>query len=114
MSRTWFSVAGTGVFGYAGDGGPATSAKLSFPYAVAVAPNGTLYITDSANDAIRKVTTNGIITTIITSTGATLPNGGLAINSLIKFPYGICVAPNGDIFCSDSVFNLVDRLYLGA
>ena len=110
------TIAGTGVLGYAGDGGPAILAELAFPYSVAVAPDGTIYITDYDNNAIRKIVKSGIITTITTiaGTGAILPNGGLASISLIKFPYGICVAPNGDVFCSDSVFNLIDRLYLGA
>ena len=50
------TVAGTGNRGYSGDGGLATSAKLSSPYGVAVDASGNIYISDSDNNAIRMVT----------------------------------------------------------
>jgi len=49
------TIAGTGIAGFSGDGGPATGAQLSDPEAVAVAPDGTMYIADSGNNRIRKV-----------------------------------------------------------
>src|SRR5439155_15176569 len=49
------TVAGTGVFGFSGDGGPATAAQVSDPRSVAVSPDGSLYIVDSGNAAIRRV-----------------------------------------------------------
>ena len=59
------TVAGNGVCGYAGDGGPATAAQLNRPYAVALSPAGDLYIADTANNRIRKVALpSGTITTI--------------------------------------------------
>ena len=55
-------MAGTGVLGNTGDGGPATAARLNGPLAVAVASNGDLYISDTSNDRIRKVTAStGVI-----------------------------------------------------
>jgi uncharacterized protein (TIGR03437 family) len=63
-SGTITTVAGTaGAFGYSGDGGPATAAELSEPWAVTVDAAGNLYIADSVNGRIRKVSANGIITT---------------------------------------------------
>src|SRR5215204_7634190 len=56
--------AGTGEYGFWGDGGPATKARLYFPHAVAVDRDGNLYISDGGNYRIRKVDENGIITTI--------------------------------------------------
>src|SRR5438132_12729590 len=56
------TIAGTGKFGRAGDGGPATSAQLSAPDGVAVDRQGKVYITDSNNERVRKVSPGGTIT----------------------------------------------------
>ena len=59
------TVAGTGAMGYSGDGGPATSATLNYPYGVAVDTSGNLYVSDTYNHVIRMVTkSTGIITTV--------------------------------------------------
>jgi hypothetical protein len=58
---TW---AGDGSYAYSGDGGPATAAELAYPSAVAVDSAGNLYIADSNNSVIRKVSPDGTITTI--------------------------------------------------
>jgi sugar lactone lactonase YvrE len=55
---------GTGVMGFAGDGGPATKAQLDGPSAIAVSPSGELYIADQGNFRIRKIDANGVITTV--------------------------------------------------
>jgi hypothetical protein len=52
-------IAGTGVDGFSGDGGPATEAQLSEPTSVAIGPDGDMYISDWGNDRIRKVTLGG-------------------------------------------------------
>ena len=66
------TVAGNGVDGYSGDGGQATAASMSFPNGVAVDGNGNLYIADTGNQCIRKVTPKGTITTLVSS-GLTNP-----------------------------------------
>ena len=58
------TVAGNGIADYSGDGGAATNASLYYPYGVALDASGNLYIADSDNNRIRKVDTNGIITTV--------------------------------------------------
>ena len=58
------TVAGVGTPGFSGDGEPATSTELDEPRAIALDPTGNLYIFDSDNARIRKVDTNGVITTI--------------------------------------------------
>ncbi len=63
-SGTVATVAGMGGSGYSGDGGPAVSAALNNPYGVAVDSSGNLYIADTNNRRIRKVSASGIITTI--------------------------------------------------
>jgi sugar lactone lactonase YvrE len=74
------TVAGvTGSFGYQGDGGPATSAWLNYPYDVTIDNVGNLYIADAGNNAIRKVTPAGIISTAVSgpiSSGLATDNSG--------------------------------------
>lgn len=62
------TLAGTGINGYFGDGGPATSAALNFPYDVAVSANGEVYVGDEGNFAIRKISASGRITTPMQNT----------------------------------------------
>ena len=66
-SGTISTIAGTGISGYSGDGGPATAATLFFPQAVAVNSSGNVFVADTGNGVIRKVDTNGIITTFLQS-----------------------------------------------
>lgn len=87
--------------GFTGDGGPATQAKMSSPYGVAVDGAGSIYIADSGNNRIRKVS-NGIITTIAgTGTAGFSGDGGPATKAQLKNPYGVSVDANGNIFVSD-------------
>ena len=57
-------IAGDGSVGFAGDNGPATAAKLSGPTGLAVAADGTVYIADTGNDRLRKIATDGTITSL--------------------------------------------------
>lgn len=59
------TIAGTGVRGYAGDGGPATEAQLDGPGDLAIAPDGTLYFTELYNSCVRKIDPDGIISTAV-------------------------------------------------
>jgi hypothetical protein len=58
------TVAGNGLSGFSGDGGAATNASLATPYTVALDLSGNFYITDFSNNRIRKVGTNGTISTL--------------------------------------------------
>jgi RHS repeat-associated protein len=97
------TVAGTGVQGSSGDGGPAAQAQLSLPEGIAVGPDGSLYIADIANHSIRKVGTDGRITTVA---GRGWPagnsgDGGPARQAGMYFPHGIAVSPDGTLYILD-------------
>ena len=93
------TIAGTGISGFSGDGGPATSAKLHNPAGVAVDRADNVYITDQANHRIRKVS-NGIITTFAGSGAGTLANGtGTAAS--FSSPSGITIDSSGNLYIGD-------------
>ena len=102
------TVAGTGTGGYSGDGGAATSAKISDPSAVALDSSGNLYIADEGNNRIRKVLTTGIISTV--AGGGTGGDGGLATNASLSTPTDVFVAPSGDFFIADLEDNRVRKV----
>lgn len=95
-------VAGTGRAGYSGDGALAANAQLNSPAGTAIGPDGSLYIADYSNDRIRKVASNGIITTIAGSTGGFTGDGGPATAARINAPLSLVFNAGGDLFFSDT------------
>lgn len=94
--------AGNGNFGFGGDGGPATSANLAFPFAVAADNSGNLFISDQGNNRIRKVDTNGIITTVVGNENFGFNGDGIpATSASLSVPFGIAVDPSGNLFIAD-------------
>jgi uncharacterized protein (TIGR03437 family) len=97
------TVAGNGLRGFAGDGGPATAAFLDEPYGVAVDTAGNLFIADSSNNRIRKVTTNGAISTLAgNGRYAYAGDGGPATNASLAFPNGVAVDAAGNVYIADT------------
>lgn len=94
------TVAGNGTSGYLGDGGAATNASLS-PTGVAVDAFGNLFIADQDNSRVRKVSTNGIITTIAGGGGG--GDGGAATNASVNHPFDVKVDSHGNLFIADTV-----------
>jgi uncharacterized protein (TIGR03437 family) len=96
------TVAGNGTPGYSGDGALATAAQLRTPAAVAVAPDGTFYIAEYDNQRIRKVATNGIITTIAgTGQAGFTGDGGPATAARIYAPLSMIMDGQGNLFFTD-------------
>jgi uncharacterized protein (TIGR03437 family) len=110
------AVAGTGVDGFAGDGGPASAALLSHPYGLAVDFAGNLYIADLGNARIRKVSANGTIQTVAGG-GLTVPglNGEPvpALSSQLSQPRNIAFDVDGTLYVSDFGANRVFRVSPG-
>ncbi len=96
------TVAGSGVSGFSGDGGPATAASLNHPNGVAVDTGGNVYIADTFNHRVRKVSPQGIISTVA---GNGLPDffgdGGLATAALLNGPQGVAVDAAGNVYIAD-------------
>jgi uncharacterized protein (TIGR03437 family) len=104
--------------GFGGDGGPATSAALSSPHAVAIDAAGNIYIADSGNNRIRKVTPAGAITTVAGtgpagSTGGFGGDGGLATAAQLSEPLGLALDPSGNLYIADYGNNRVRELSIG-
>jgi sugar lactone lactonase YvrE len=109
------SVSGSGNGGFAGDGEPATEALLNQPRAVAIDSAGNVYIADSANNRIRRVSASDSIITTVAGTGTGGIGGareGPAIDTDISDPRGIFVLPDGDLIVSESGGQLVRRIDL--
>jgi Immunoglobulin I-set domain/NHL repeat len=108
------TVAGNGSSGYSGDGGPATDAKLAYVEDVAVDGSGNLFIADTDNNRIRKVDTNGIITTVAGKGpavfGSYSGDGGAATNANLNAPYGVAVDVFGNLFIADMDNNRIRKV----
>jgi glucose/arabinose dehydrogenase len=95
------TIAGNDVRGFSGDGGPATSAQLGIPYGVAADSAGNVYIADAENGRIRKVSSDGIITTVAgNGTCCTAGDNGPAISAQLA-PYHVGVDSAGNLFVVD-------------
>ncbi|MGH8487836.1 MAG: RHS repeat-associated core domain-containing protein, partial [Gammaproteobacteria bacterium] len=105
------TVTGTGHYGYAGDGGPATQAKLFAPSGLALGPDGSLYIADTDNNRIRRVGPDGVITTV-TGTGQYRygGDGGPATQAQLFYPRGIALGPDGSPYIADSYNHRIRRV----
>lgn len=97
------SVAGDGSFGFAGDGGAATSASLADPVGVFVDSVGNMYVADTNNRRIRKVDTSGTMTTVAGNGNFGFAgDGGLATGASLADPTGIFVDAQNNLFIADT------------
>jgi sugar lactone lactonase YvrE len=103
------TVAGTGVEGFSGDGGPATKARLAGALYLALDGAGNLYLSDWSHHRVRKVSPDGIITTVAGSgpTTSEAPgdyagDGGPATAARLYYPEGLAVDAAGNLFIADT------------
>jgi sugar lactone lactonase YvrE len=108
------TVAGTGVPGYTGDGGPATAARLNYPLGARTDDQGHLYISDTYNNLIRKIDTSGTITTVAGTydgdVGGYSGDGGPATSARLHTPYDLAVDAAGELFICDSGNSVLRRV----
>ena len=96
--------AGNGKRDFAGDGGLAKSASLSYPSSLAFDAAGNVFVADSGNNVIRKIGVNGVISTV--AGNYNLPyefsgDGGPAISATFQNPFGVTVDIDGNLFIAD-------------
>jgi sugar lactone lactonase YvrE len=97
------TLAGTGVSGYSGDGGPARRAKLSDPENIVVDHRGRVFFTDQINERVRMVDVDGTITTIAgTGDAGDEGDGGPATKATLNEPYGLAIDAAGNLYVADS------------
>jgi sugar lactone lactonase YvrE len=110
------TVAGNGIQGYSGDGGPATSAQLSGPHKLALDAAGNLFIADLGNQCIRKVTSDGVISTVAGNKAqgqGYSGDDGPATSAQLNFPVGVALDATGNLFIADSGNNRIRKVTPG-
>ncbi|HKW97213.1 MAG TPA: hypothetical protein VJN43_05730 [Bryobacteraceae bacterium] len=96
------TVAGTGIRGGLGDGGPAISAQLNSPVAVAIGPEGDLYTAESSGNRVRKISSDGVIHTVAgTGQSGFGGDGGPAALARFTNPSAIAFDASGNLYIAD-------------
>ncbi len=103
--------AGTGQLGSSGDGGPARDASFNEPTGLAFDSIGNLYVADSQNNRIRKISSSGIITTVV-GTGAQdfSGDGGQAVLASLNFPTAVAIDKDGNLYVADTDNNRIRKV----
>ena len=111
LGWTTGTLAGTGVQGYSGDGGPATAAQLSALSGVTTDSEGNVYVADWSNHRIRRISPDGAIETIAgTGQGDYGGDGGLATDAHLRYPRGVAVDAAGNVYITDTGNHRVRRI----
>ncbi|MBP9825667.1 MAG: hypothetical protein KBF21_15675, partial [Thermoanaerobaculia bacterium] len=105
------TAAGTGDFGFSGDGGPASLAELASPSGLSLLPSGELLIADTANDRIRRIGPSGVIRTVAGSAASGYSgDGGPATSAALLGPGGIAAREDGSFWIADAGNHRIRRV----
>jgi hypothetical protein len=117
LRRVWpdgtiTTIAGTGLGGYSGDGGPATLAELDQPHGIAFTPSGGLLVADALNHRVRLIAPDGTISTVAgTGVAGFSGDGGPATQAEIDSPRGIAALPDGGFLIPDTDNQRIRRVW---
>ena len=104
------TIAGTGTAGFVGDGGQATSAQLNQPWGVAVDTSGNVYIGDTSNNRVRKVSGGNITTVAGTGAPGYSGDGGQATSAQLNLPKAVAVDAQGNLYIADYGNNRIRKV----
>ncbi len=103
--------AGTGAFGYSGDGGSATNAHLFYPEGIITDELGNIYFSDEENNCVRKVDSSGVISTIVgNGTLGFSGDEGMATEAQLNNPAGLAFDRHGNLFITDCLNNRIRKV----
>ena len=106
---TMETVAGTGAAGYSGDGGPASQATFYLPWFMALGGDGTLYISEAYNNVIRRITPDGIVSTLA-GRERYAGDGDYAVKAILNNPVGVALDPDGNVYISESAGHRIRKV----
>lgn len=107
-------IAGTGVSGFSGDGGPALNAQLNYPNHLVADRSGNLFIADTANHRVRKISNQGVITTIAgTGKSGFSGDGGPALGAKLGAPAAIAIDAEGNVYIAEFFNHRIRKITTG-
>jgi uncharacterized protein (TIGR03437 family) len=107
------TIAGTGLSGYSGDQGPALSAKIHTPEGIVLDGKGNIFFSDRDSSVVRRIGTDGTITTVAGTGTPGYSGEGLATSAQLSTPEGLALDANGNLYIADYLNNRVRKLTPG-
>src|ERR1035437_5622205 len=105
------TIAGTGVAGFSGDGKSAVNAQLNFPYGLALDSAGNVYVADLGNQRVRRITPDGVITTVAgTGRKASSPDGAAPTDTSLLSPRNVAADAAGNLYIAEFEGHRVRKL----